>query len=160
MSIKPIFKKMILGTVLFATAQLASAGTLPAPHDLRVCPSVEELKAFDGDLVIDAPVSFDLKTKTMKTALIQERRVHHYGDLVFVLSGVSIMEGEDSETKAHTLISELQPDSETPIVFHGEDGKAHMTAFYFCSYSVPNNEDVKAMVFRSHAPHHHKKALG
>jgi hypothetical protein len=156
MNTKHIFKKMILSTALFATAQLASAGTLPAPHDLRVCPSVEELQAFDGDLVIEAPVSFDVKTRTMKTALIQKRHMHHYGDLVFVLSGVNVTEGEDPEAKAHALIGELQVDSETPIVFHGEDDKAHMTAFYFCSYSVPNNDDIKAMVFRSHMPHHHK----
>ena len=90
----------------------------------------------------------------MKTALVQKRHIHHYGDLVFVLSGVSITEGEDPETKANALMNELQRDSETPLVFHRTDNESHMRALVFCSYSTPNNEEIKALVFPKFEEHH------
>lgn len=140
-----LFKKSILATMMVLTMHTAMAA-----EPMTVCPSIEMLKAFDGDFVQTHPMSFD-PNKGMTMAVLQRRDFKNeegafagYGNLFFIMSGISELPGEDAETNAQTLLSDMQLDTETAIPYHAYKD----VVVPVCSYSLPGNETVKAVVYQ------------
>jgi len=146
MNIPNIAKQLIGSSLLLMTMQTAFSEPVATTFKAITCPSIDRLENFDGDLVITAPVSFDINTKAMKTILLQKRKFQNNGTLIFILSGISTTAGEDPEEKAKALIGTLQADTETSLLFHDKD-KQSSTSLRFCSYSSQSNNELKGIVF-------------
>lgn len=141
---------MLIRKAILAVMMVLGAQTAISAEPMTVCPSIEMLKAFDGDFIQTHPVSFDPNTG-MTMSIMQRRNFKDtdglfagYGNLEFILTGVSQNADEDAETKAQALLSDMQLDSDTPYQYRAFKD----FIIPVCSYSLPGNDAIKAVVFQ------------
>ncbi|MGV3740489.1 MAG: hypothetical protein ACO1N3_04275 [Gammaproteobacteria bacterium] len=141
---------MLIRKAVLAAMMILSAQTAMSSESMTVCPSIEMLKAFDGDFIQTYPVSFDPNTG-MTMSIMQRRDFKDadgmfagYGNLHFILTGVSENADEDAETKAQALLSDMQLDSDTPYQYRAFKD----VMIPVCSYSLPGNDAIKAVVLQ------------
>ena len=146
---------LVKKTMAAAMLLLISTVTLAA-NPMTVCPTIDMLKSFDGDLVHSFPTGID-QNSGIVMSVIQNRDFTHdggafagYGKLFFILSGIIIHPEEDAENNAQALLSQMQMDNETPFIFQAFKD----TFIPVCSYSLPGDGTVKAVVYQM--PNHKK----
>lgn len=146
MKCKQYVQRAIISTALLLSAQVGFAAS-----NTFTCPAADTLKNFDGDYVEVMPTGFDSQAHIMTTSIMQKKAVSDTEQMIFILSGISVAEGENEEDKSRNLIGHLQADSEssTPFWISGPKGNHYFTDHYehICSYTMPGNEQVKAVVF-------------
>ncbi|HVT62491.1 MAG TPA: hypothetical protein VHD33_03275 [Legionellaceae bacterium] len=149
MLIKRVITKAVLTSILgfFCHAVVAKPAFI-------TCPTIEMLKNFDGDLVITAPLSFDVQSKTMQFRVLQKRKfdsyspqefaMYHDMNLVFMMSPIPATNAQNPEQVAANLLNNMQADFDVPYQYHVDD--MNIESFDICSYSLPGSE-TKALVF-------------
>ena len=131
---------------------LSLQAAFATPDYATTCPSIEDLESKEGSFQIEDVLSFDLSSNTILAALHQHEMLSETEGYVFTLSGVPVAYGENIDDVARTWINRLQPDNAAPIQFEIANNRKnkndHLSEdgpFNVCSYSVPNNPQVKGL---------------
>lgn len=145
-----MYKRLVHSFVLASTL-LLSLHTAFADSDFKTaCPNANTFKHFDGDYTETSATSYDVQTHTARMSVTQKKRISDSEDLVFVISGITVADGEDEELNGEALIGELKSDNNTPILLltsaSSTDSKDNIVV-PVCAYSLPNNDQVKGLAF-------------